>query len=46
MNLFLETLQAKEERPIMPSRAPLEIPGEMRAFAERTHGFLACNGLP
>jgi hypothetical protein len=44
MNLFLETVQPKqtispfwrlvEERPIMPSRAPLEIPGEMRAFAE------------
>src|SRR5271169_975038 len=46
MNLFLETVQPKqtispfwdlvEERPIMPSRAPLEIPGEMRAFAERS----------
>src|SRR5271167_183364 len=41
MKLFLETLQPKqtrlvEERPIMPSRATLEIPGEMRAFAERS----------
>jgi phasin len=46
MNLFLETVQPKqtispfwrlvEERPIVPSRASLEIPGEMRAFAERS----------
>jgi hypothetical protein len=46
IKLLLESLQPKqtfsplwrlvEEGPIMPSRAPFEIPGDMRTFAEHS----------